>query len=330
MTGVDATQLGLRVVRLALPPGLDAKTGQIILSEIDDDAFSLNHLYELASGDNTPCNDPVCRAKAEIAWPTDASACGAQQTIGIIDTAVKTDHPALRDNGIVAKRFGDHSRTASEADHGTAVAGLLVGNSESATPGLVPRANLHAADPFFITESGRNKSDTSALIESVDWLIAQGARVIGLSLSGPANPILEEASRRAREKGVLLVAAAGNGGRNAGPVFPAGYDGVLSVTAVAEGDRIYRRANQGNHVDFAAPGVRVWTLDLSGDGRHRSGTSFAVPFVVALASQAIAEGRTSADQLRRGDGLTVVDLGQPGRDPVFGWGRPLYKGNCNS
>ena len=152
--------------------------------------------------------------------------------------------------------------------------------------------------------------------------------VIGLSLSGPANPLLEQAVKRAYERGVLLIAAAGNGGRNAEPVYPAAYESVLSVTAVSEGDRIYRRANRGDHVDFAAPGVRVWTIDLEGEGTYRSGTSYAVPFVVALASQALAENRVTLKQLQKGDGLTIVDLGQPGRDPVYGWGRPLYKGDC--
>ena len=105
-------------------------------------------------------------------------------------------------------------------------------------------------------------------------------------------------------------------------------DGVLSVTAVSDNDRIYRRANRGDYVDFAAPGVRVWTIDLEGGGTYRSGTSYAVPFIVALASQALAEGRVTVEQLQQGDGLTIVDLGRPGRDPVYGWGRPLYRGDC--
>jgi subtilisin family serine protease len=328
LSEVRTRQLGIRIVRIGLPGGIDARTAKQILSERDPEAFELNHLYTLAD-DGATCNGPACADREAVGWPLSNGQCGDGQTIGIVDSAVLAQHPAFAEARLTVQRFGETSRQASDPGHGSAIAGLLVGSAESPTPGLLPRAKLYAADPFFTLPSGANASETTALIEGIDWLIGRGAKVIGLSLSGPPNQVLAQAVEKAAERGVLLVAAAGNGGRNAGTAYPAGYPGVLSVTAVSTRDRVYRRANRGEYIDLAAPGVRVWTLDIDGDGKRRSGTSFAVPFVVALASQALAEKRVTLQQLRAGQGLPLIDLGAPGHDPVYGWGRPRYDGDCS-
>ena len=322
-------QLDMRVVRLRSPPGIDALTARQILGEREPRAFELNHLYRLDDGGGEPCTGPACDDRAAVGWPSSVGRCGSGQTIGIVDSAVQHQHPAFADARLTVRRFGDISRQASDPSHGSAIAGLLVGDVDSSTPGLLPMAKLYAADPFFLLPSGANASDTAGLVEAIDWLVGQGVEVIGLSLSGPPNQVLGEAIERAAQRGVLLVAAAGNGGRNADTAYPAGYPGVLSVTAVSNSDHVYRRANRGEYIDLAAPGVGVWTLDIAGDGQRRSGTSFAVPFVVALASQALAEKRVTLQQIRTGQGLSLIDLGEPGRDPVFGWGRPVYGGDCS-
>ena len=90
------------------------------------------------------------------------------------------------------------------------------------------------------------------------WWIA-GVAVINLSLAGPDNPILERAISDASTAGIPLVAAVGNAGPRSVPLFPAGYDAVVAVTAIDRNERIYRRAVQGPHVDLAAPGVSIPT-----------------------------------------------------------------------
>jgi subtilisin family serine protease len=317
------------VVRLGLPPGIDVLTARQILAESRPDTFELNHLYRLSDDAAANCEGPACKDRARIGWPANIDGCGRDQVVGIVDTGVQAKHPAFSGAQLTVRRFGEPTRAPSDPAHGSAVAALLVGDPLSETQGLLPRARLLAADTFFTLPSGSMASDTAALVEGIDWLMSQGARVIGLSLSGPPNAVLARAAERARQRDVLLIAAAGNNGRNADTAYPAGYPGVLSVTAISRRDRVYRRANRGEYIDLAAPGVRVWTLDLEDGGRQRSGTSFAVPFIVALASQSLAERRVTLDQLYQGKGLPLIDLGEPGRDPVYGWGRPIYKGDCS-
>ena len=125
-----------------------------------------------------------------------------------------------------------------------------------------------------------------------------------------------------------MVASVGNGGRNAAPAHPAALDGVLGATALSTDLRIYWRASQGDLVDFALPGVALPAPDGEGVVRPRSGTSYAVPFLVAQLSQSLHEGLLSRTAWQIGRGVPVTDLGSAGRDPVFGWGLPKVPVRC--
>ena len=101
------------------------------------------------------------------------------------------------------------------------------------------------------------RSDVLSLVMAIEALTARGVKVINLSLAGPANPLLQRAIDVASAAGVIIVAAAGNEGPAAGPAYPAAYSGVIAVTAVDRNLAVYRRANRGDYVDIAAPGVEV-------------------------------------------------------------------------
>ena len=101
------------------------------------------------------------------------------------------------------------------------------------------------------------------------------------------------------------------------------------MTAVDHNSRIYRRAVRGGHVDFAAPGVDVWTAASIRGARTKTGTSFAVPFVtasVALALDGLAI-ETGA-QARAALAARATDLGAPGKDETFGHGLVQAGGLC--
>lgn len=338
--------LALRVLRLRLPARLDARSALELLDAEHPDTFDLHHRYALAQVPSlaksraavatapgafaraAACEGVHCSSWAQVAWPVDASACGRQQRIGIIDTEVAA-HPALRAADIVRMRFLADGRSPADDDHGTVVAGLLVAApTAQAAPGLVPRARLLAASSFHRLPSGNTSADALDLIKALDWLVAQRARVVGMSLAGPPNRALLAAVEQAQRRGVLVVAAAGNGGPNAPPAYPAAWSPVLAVTAIDASGRPYRRAQQGEHMAFAAPGVGLPGLAAADGPGLRSGTSFAVPFVVALVSQTLQQGQIDAEGWRRGASALVQDLGAPGRDPVFGWGLPRLAQAC--
>jgi subtilisin family serine protease len=151
--------------------------------------------------------------------------------------------------------------------------------------------------------------------------------VINMSLSGPDNEVLQKAIVAAQAKGIVIVAAAGNDGAGAEPSYPAAYPGV--VTAVDQELNVYRRATRGPYVDLAAPGVNVRTASFQGSAAARTGTSYAVPFVSAAAGLLLAshpELGTQAVRARLED--SARDLGQPGRDPTFGFGLIQMAGLC--
>jgi minor extracellular protease Epr len=98
------------------------------------------------------------------------------------------------------------------------------------------------------------------------------------------------ALRRAINGRAIVVAAVGNEGPTAPPAFPADEPGVIGVTAVDNHRQSYADANRGDDVDFAAPGVRVWTPGPTAAGSYHTGTSFATPFVTAAVAARLVEG----------------------------------------
>ena len=247
--------------------------------------------------------------------------CGGGARIGMVDTALDTQHPMLKGREISARSFVTTGVPAAAPDHGTAAAALLVGNSQpSGFHGLVPGAKLLVAS-VFRSNGDHNDATAEWVTLALDWLIVQNVQIINLSLGGPRNLLLEAAIVRILAKGVAVVAAAGNNGPEAAPVYPAAQQGVIAVTAVDAQLKPYRKANRGDYIGFAAPGVDVWTAAPGKDGVFVSGTSYAVPFVTA----AIVTARLDQRNARTATLVKSLqdharDLGDKGRDPVYGWG----------
>lgn len=331
-TVIESTQLprlGVSVLRLRLQ-GTDPNTALVVLDAHHPGVFALHHLYQLAQGSRpaAPCDGPMCAPKNLLNWPLDSRQCGVGQRLGMVDTAVDTRHPALRGARIQARNWVGNGRPVAQDGHGTAVAALLVGQPGSAFEGLVPQATLLAAHAFFTLPAGEVRADVLGLLRSLEWLVQEGATVIGLSLTGADNPALAQAMGRLQALGVVVVAAAGNGGSSAAPAYPAAYPGVLAATAVTPLARSYRRANRGNYIQFALPGANLTLVSPDGGLGQGSGTSYAVPFLVSLVSQAARDGLINRQDWAHGRGMALRDLGQPGRDATYGWGLPQVPVRC--
>jgi minor extracellular protease Epr len=312
---------GLRLVRRIQLPGLDsvlstflAPDEQRYLQYIGPAYNSApNHRYTLMGEERAPV---VQQLREALAWPTSGGACRWSPRIGLIDTPVNVRHPLL-----VGARIDSVSvltpgmRAASDA-HGTGVASVLVGQRE--TPALLPKAHLLAVNAFFQRE-GKVFSTAELLILALDQLLVARAEVINLSLGGPSNRLLEQITQRVHDRGILLVAAAGNGGPNSPPTYPAAYEQVVAVVAVDVLGEPDAHAPRGAYLDFAAPGVDIPVADTKGRTVYRSGSSYAAPFVTALLAVGIPESH-----LRK----TARDLGAPGRDDTYGWGMARGATNC--
>jgi uncharacterized phosphosugar-binding protein len=319
-----------QIVRLRVPQGTSLTQARQRVGRLDARASTdFDHFYYLDEG-AIACVRADCQAASLVNWSSSHVAqCGPTPLIGLIDTGINPEHEALKDQAIeVVPRATSHP-DASLRDHGTAVAALLVGRPDSQTPGLLPHAKIVAVDVFYRDGGTADRTDVTSLVNAIEALAKRGVRVMNMSLSGPANALLQQAIEAAQAKGIVIVAAAGNNGAGGEPSYPAAYPGVVAVTAVDQKLNVYRRATQGRYVDLSAPGVNVWTASAQGSGAVRTGTSYAVPFVSAAAGLLLAsnpELDTKAVQSRLEE--HTRDLGKPGWDPTFGFGLIQMAGLC--
>lgn len=217
--------------------------------------------------------------------------------VGLIDGGVGTGIPAL--SAVDVHRFGCSGRVIAD-NHATAVAVRLAGGTHD---------TLYAADLWCGDRVGRA---TLGLVEALGWMARERVAVINVSLVGPDNPVLARAVQALIARGHIVVAAVGNDGPAAPPLYPASYPGVIGVSGVDTRLRVLPEAASGPQVDFSAPGIV--------DGRTR-GTSFAAPVVAKLAAAVIrSPSPGAADDVARSLARHARDLGPPGRDPRYGVG----------
>jgi subtilisin family serine protease len=165
---------------------------------------------------------------------------------------------------------------------------------------------------------GIHASNTFLIAQALDWLASEKVKVANLSLGSAHDAVLANAIAKVQSLGMTIVAAAGNGGPEAAPTFPAAYPGVIAVTAVDANKKTYQRANRGTYVAIAAPGVDVWLpiAASGGKGKYMSGTSFASPFVAAAVAQQVAAlaGQQAASSHLQNLCGKASNLGAPGTE----------------
>jgi subtilisin family serine protease len=311
----DLPGIGMRLAEVAAPSSFDitvARQGVIDVVGIGRAKVDLNHIYT-AGAIATDTGDGVSpRGALEI--PSDIDSM--QLKIGMIDSRVDTSHTSL-DGSLIHQRSFVSKGSMQPDSHGTAIASILAANSTEYI-GLAPSANIFAASVFEQDEERGEFASTVGLVLALDWLVSSGVDVINISLAGPPNRLLESALHQAEKRHVLIVAAAGNGGPLAKPLYPAAYDSVIAVTAVDIKGKVFRLANRGSYLDLAAPGVGVRHALAGGGYASSSGTSFAVPFVVAAAARirSLQPSGNAREQLSK----AAKDLGPVGRDEIYGYG----------
>jgi subtilisin family serine protease len=211
--------------------------------------------------------------------------------------------------------------------HGTGVLSLLAGLPGSPAPGLIPQAHFFAANAFQNNARGKPEADSVRILEALIELEKSGVHIVNMSLVGPSDPLVHDQIRRmAANKGVVFVAAVGNGGPGAPKGYPAAYPEVIAVTAIDRAGANYDHASRGAYVDVAAPGVRVWAALPGGKAGPQTGTSFATPFVTAVVAtvykSAVAGVDLSVDEAAAPKAAVLDRLfaGKRTRDPLLGRG----------
>jgi subtilisin family serine protease len=243
---------------------------------------------------------------------------GERVRVAVIDSGVDERHPELA--GVVSRALDAVGGDVQPHTHGTAMVGAIAARAR--LTGAAPSADIVSIRAF-TGQGGRSGAEgtTVHLLRSLDLAEAEGARIVNMSFAGPRDALLARALGAARERGIILIAASGNAGPRAAPMFPAADPNVIAVTATDANDGLFDGAVRGAHVAVAAPGVDVIVPAPGGRYELTTGTSVAaaqVSGVVALMLQ--RDQSLDPDGVRRVLVSTARDLGQRGRDPMFGAG----------
>jgi filamentous hemagglutinin family protein len=222
-------------------------------------------------------------------------ATGKGVLVAVVDSTIDVNHPDLA--GVIAERFDTAGSELTPHAHGTGMAGAIA--SHKRLLGVAPNARLLAIQAFGVN-SGGAQGTSLAIVRGLNWAVERGAKVINMSFAGPKDPILEQAIKAMREKGIVLIAAAGNAGPKSPPLFPGADPNVIAVSATDADDGVYKNANRGKYIAIAAPGVDILVPAPDGGYQLTTGTSVAAAHVSGVAALLLERNpNLKPDDIRR-------------------------------
>jgi subtilisin family serine protease len=268
----------------------------------------------------------IDRIDAELVWPSGNAADPIK--VGIIDTGISLSHPDLQAN---IKGGYNAIRPWRNADddngHGSHVAGIVAAiNNAVGVIGGAHQADLYAIKVLNAAGSGY----LSDVIEGIDKAISWDLDIINLSLGCACDvQSMHDAVIRAKNAGIVIVAAAGNDSSQP-VIYPAAYPEVIAVSATDSNNNLASWSSRGPEVDLSAPGVSIYSTYKGKSYATLSGTSMASPHVAASAAlvlntpvganDANGNGKWDPNEVQTKLQNTATDLGSVGFDNLYGHG----------
>jgi|GEM_PF-1221784 len=312
-------QAGGEVIKTSL-------TSMVVNLPKDQEIEILSQLEESNLVNQVEVDFPVAIASTGIDWGIvkievppvwDTTKAGGVK-VAIIDTGIDYNHPNLKGRYSGGYNFVDlNNDPYDDHGHGTHVAGIVAAEVyDSEFQGAAPEAMLYAVKVLAADGSGY----ISDLVDGVDWAINQGVQVMNFSLGTTYDSeVLEAKLAEAQSRGIVLVGAAGN--TNGGSLlYPAAYSSVIAVSATDSNDNWASFSSVG--AELAAPGVAITSTIPGGGYATWSGTSMAAPHITASVALMLANNQSN---IRSRLHETALDLGNPGLDSLFGYGRVVAK-----
>ncbi|MBC7543589.1 MAG: S8 family serine peptidase [Candidatus Sericytochromatia bacterium] len=257
------------------------------------------------------------------AWETQPGKAAVK--IAMIDTGIDLTHPDLKDK--IVEGYNATAPGQSVADdngHGSHTAGIAAAAVNNGA-GVIGVGGGCSIMPVKVLSNGGGSEESIA--DGVIWAADHGANVMSMSIGlYKRSPVFEKALQYALDKGVTLVASAGNSNKENDPTtaphLPSTYPGVIEVAATDANDKKASFSNFGKTVSVAAPGVDVLSTYMGGIYKKLSGTSMACPHVAGLAGLVISQNPgIKPAAVKSIIERSAKDFGAAGFDPIFGFGR---------
>lgn len=240
-------------------------------------------------------------------------------TIAILDTGIDDTHPDLTTQIVSGWNFNDNNGDTSDLfGHGTAVAGTAAATNNNGI-GVSSVTGQSTIMPIRVTDdSGLGYYSTIA--QGLTYAADNGARVANASFQNvSSSATARSAAQYMKDKNGLIVVAAGNTGNF--EVYSS-TTSMIPVSATDSNDLKASWSSYGNYVALSAPGSFIWTTQLGGDYRTFGGTSIASPVAAGVIALMMSANPTlSSTEIENLLFSTALDLGDPGRDPYYGYGR---------
>lgn len=248
--------------------------------------------------------------------------------VGIIDTGIDLNHPDIKGRIREHVSFVKDVKSAQDDNgHGTHVAGIIAAEKNGfGVVGVAPKADLYIAKAFKKDGNG----DFKAIKDSLQWMINKNVHVINMSFSAPnADYEYQKIITEVYNKGIVLVAAAGNEGDGSGRDtigYPAKFNEVIAVTAVDVNKKRASFSSEGEQAEISAAGTDIYSTYLNGGYATLSGTSMATPIIsgataiLQAKAQRRYQRRLTVEEMRLVMAMYTEDLGDNGRDRDFGYG----------
>lgn len=256
------------------------------------------------------------KIRAQNAWNTTQ---GSGVTIAILDSGVNGAHPDLSAQMVPGWNFYDNNSNTSDVfGHGTLVAGAASAATNNGT-GVAGVAGQSKIMPIRITDTN-GYGYASTIAQGLVWASDNGARVANVSFGGAVSiSSVQNAAQYMKDKGGLVVAAAGNTGTE---LTTTPTTTMIPVSATDANDTIANWSSYGNFVAMSAPGVSIWTTRREGDYATASGTSLSSPLTAGVVALMMSANATlSSLDVENLLFSSATDLGASGRDPYYGYGR---------
>ncbi len=283
----------------------DGRPVHVVIAELERNpnilAAQPNYIYTLQQTAGAPdvakAGEPVLVMKAsstglppqyviDVMHVVDAHklAKGSSILVSVIDSAIDTNHAEM--TGAVSETFDPIGGVAKPDSHGTAMTGAISAHGQ--LTGMAPDARVLAVRAFAGKDATPEEAKAGAqgttfhILRGLDWSYERQARVVNMSFAGPKDPALSRLIAAAKDKRMVVIAAAGNAGAASAPLYPAADPNVIAVTATDPENRLYTQSNRGKYISVAAPGVDVLVAAPGGSYDFSTGTSVATAHVSGL------------------------------------------------